>query len=231
MRTSCSWHSGSDPVQLTADSGEHWRLLETTLESTAPGGDSDDAPVAETWLLDHQRSSAVSVADSSLKPGDADHVVRDLRLRPTKQPSSARSVAHGSDGDLKKIFHSIFIENICRQLQLSSKIPSVEYQVEILLLQQTSTIFPNLWPLPPHSPGQCHQSATCVNTNNHIYRMVKESNSNFQHCIWPIRTHYTFVSTNDYIFRILTAAACHNGLQLLPSYIWSLPGADGWISQ
>ena len=52
--------------------------------------------------------------------------------------------------------------------------------------------------------------------------MVKESNSNFQHYIWPIRTHYTFVSTNDHICRILTATACHSSLQLLPSYIWSL---------
>ena len=42
------------------------------------------------------------------------------------------------------------------------------------------------------------------------------------HYIWPIRTHYTFVSTNDYICRILTAAAWYSGLQLLPSYIWSL---------
>ena len=42
------------------------------------------------------------------------------------------------------------------------------------------------------------------------------------HCIWPIRTHYTFVSTNDYICRILTAAAWYSSLQLLPSYIWSL---------
>ena len=42
------------------------------------------------------------------------------------------------------------------------------------------------------------------------------------HCIWPIRTHYTFVSTNDYICRILTAAACYSSLQLLPSYILSL---------
>ena len=38
-------------------------------------------------------------------------------------------------------------------------------------------------------------------------------------CIWPIRTHYTFVSTNDHINRILTAAAWYNGLQLLPSYM------------
>ena len=34
---------------------------------------------------------------------------------------------------------------------------------------------------------------------DHIYRMVKESNSNIQHFIWPIRTCYTFVSTNDHI--------------------------------
>ena len=62
--------------------------------------------------------------------------------------------------------------------------------------------------------------------NDHIYRMVKESNSNIQHCIWPIRPHYTFVSTNDYICRILTAAACYSSLQLLPSYIWSLMKDD-----
>ena len=55
------------------------------------------------------------------------------------------------------------------------------------------------------------------------------------HCIWPIRTHYTFVSTNDHIDRILTVAACHSGLQLLPSYIWSLISCDaingesGWV--
>ena len=59
-------------------------------------------------------------------------------------------------------------------------------------------------------------------TNDHIYRMVKESNSNIQYCIWPIRTHYTFVSTNDYIYRILTAPAWYSSHQLLPSYIWSL---------
>ena len=46
------------------------------------------------------------------------------------------------------------------------------------------------------------------------------------HCIWPIRTHYTFVSTNDCICRIVTAAAWHSGLQLLPSYIWSLETAE-----
>ena len=46
------------------------------------------------------------------------------------------------------------------------------------------------------------------------------------HCIWPIRTHYTFVSTNDYIWRILTAADWFSGLQLLPSYIWSLDCVD-----
>ena len=31
-----------------------------------------------------------------------------------------------------------------------------------------------------------------------------------------------YLSTNDHIYRILTAAAYHSGLQLLPSYIWSL---------
>ena len=36
-----------------------------------------------------------------------------------------------------------------------------------------------------------------VEVNDHIYRLVKESNSNIQHCIWPIRSHYTFVSTNE----------------------------------
>jgi len=64
-----------------------------------------------------------------------------------------------------------------------------------------------------------------VFTNDHIYRMVKESGSNIQHCIWPI---YTFVSTNDYICRILTAAAWYSGLQLLPSYIWSLVFTSHW---
>ena len=58
--------------------------------------------------------------------------------------------------------------------------------------------------------------------NDHIYRMVKESNSN----IWPIRTHYTFVSTNDYTCRILTAAAWYSSLQLFPSYIWSMVSCE-----
>ena len=65
---------------------------------------------------------------------------------------------------------------------------------------------------------------------DHIYRMVKVKVQQYltkpNHCIWPIRTHYTFVSTNDYIYRILTAAAWYSSLQLLPSYIWSLEGAE-----
>ena len=40
-------------------------------------------------------------------------------------------------------------------------------------------------------------SASLFKSNDHIYGMVKESNSNIQHCIWPIRTHYTFVSANE----------------------------------
>ena len=40
-------------------------------------------------------------------------------------------------------------------------------------------------------------------------------------CIWPIRTHYTFVSTNDYIcmYVVKTTSTGYSGLQLLPSYI------------
>ena len=70
-------------------------------------------------------------------------------------------------------------------------------------------------------PASLGLGAAFLRLNDHIYRMVKESNNNIQHCIWPIRTHYTFVSTNDHIYRILTAAAWYSGLQLLPSYIWS----------
>ena len=69
--------------------------------------------------------------------------------------------------------------------------------------------------------------AASLRLNDHIYRMVKESNSNIQHCIWTIRTHYIFVSTNDYKCRILTAAAWYRGLQLLPFYIWSLGSSVG----
>ena len=70
----------------------------------------------------------------------------------------------------------------------------------------------------------------CVLDKDHVYRMVKEQVQQYltkpNHCIWPIRTHYTFVSTNDHIYRILTAAAWYSGLQLLPSYIWSLGGTE-----
>ena len=38
---------------------------------------------------------------------------------------------------------------------------------------------------------------------DHVYRMVIVEVQQYltkpNHCIWPIKTHYTFVSTNDYI--------------------------------
>ena len=43
----------------------------------------------------------------------------------------------------------------------------------------------------------------CVPSKDHVYRMVivevKQYLTKPNHCIWPIRAHYTFVSTNDYI--------------------------------
>ena len=40
-----------------------------------------------------------------------------------------------------------------------------------------------------------------VNIKDHIYRMVKAQVQQYltkpNHCIWPIRAHYTFVSTNE----------------------------------
>ena len=40
-----------------------------------------------------------------------------------------------------------------------------------------------------------------METKDHIYRMVKEQVQQYltkpNHCIRPIRTHYTFVSTNE----------------------------------
>ena len=65
--------------------------------------------------------------------------------------------------------------------------------------------------------------------NDHIYRMVKERYSN----IWPNQTivpdqsELTILLCQPmiiYICRILTASAWYSGLQLLPSYIWSLIG-------
>ena len=62
-------------------------------------------------------------------------------------------------------------------------------------------------------------------SNDHIYRMVKESNSN----IWPNQTivsdqsELTIILCQPMIIYVgLTAAAWYSGLQLLPSYIWSL---------
>ena len=65
--------------------------------------------------------------------------------------------------------------------------------------------------------------------NDHLYRMVKESNSN----IWPNQTivsdqsELTLLSCQPMI-RILTAAAWYSCLQLLPSYIWSLEIFDSF---
>ena len=65
-------------------------------------------------------------------------------------------------------------------------------------------------------------------TNDHIYRMVIVEVQQYltkpNHCIWPIRTHYTFVSTNEQF------APDEDDLAMVqqPStitilYIWSLP--------
>ena len=63
---------------------------------------------------------------------------------------------------------------------------------------------------------------------DHIYRMVKVKVQQYltkpNQCIWPIRTHYTFVSTNDYIYVVKTTSAGHSGLQLLPSYMYMIIG-------
>ena len=75
---------------------------------------------------------------------------------------------------------------------------------------------------------------------DHIYRMVKERYSNIwpaNHCIWSIRTHYTFVSTNKQF------APNEDNLAMVqwPStitilYIWSLHHITGvlynanWVS-
>ena len=68
--------------------------------------------------------------------------------------------------------------------------------------------------------------------NDHIYRMVKKSNSN----IWPNQTIVSDQSIltillcqpMNYIC-ILTAAAWYSGLQLLPSYIWLLTETEKLI--
>ena len=43
----------------------------------------------------------------------------------------------------------------------------------------------------------------CIRLKDHLYRMaiveVQQYLTKPNHCIWPIRTHYTFASTNDYI--------------------------------
>ena len=67
-----------------------------------------------------------------------------------------------------------------------------------------------------------------VELKDYIYRMVKVQVQQYltkpNHCIWPIRTHYTFVSTNE------QSAPNEDDLAMVqrPStitilYIWSLP--------
>ena len=94
----------------------------------------------------------------------------------------------------------------------------------ILQLRLTSSCPPQQKP-PPHHQHSHNIVKHWTKSNDHIYRMVKESNSNIwpNHCIWPIRTHYTFVSTNEQFAPNeddLTMVQRPSTITIL--YIWSL---------
>ena len=62
---------------------------------------------------------------------------------------------------------------------------------------------------------------------DHIYRMVKEQVQQYltkpNHCIWPIRTHYTFVSTNEqFAPNEGDLAMVQQPSTITTLYIWSL---------
>ena len=75
--------------------------------------------------------------------------------------------------------------------------------------------------------NKCDAREKCLNSKDHLYRMVIVEVQQYltkpNHCIWPIRTHYTFVSTNEQF------ASNEDDLAMVqrPStitilYIWSL---------
>ena len=68
----------------------------------------------------------------------------------------------------------------------------------------------------------------CVPSKDHVYRMVivevKQYLTKPNHCIWPIRTHYTFVSTNEqFAPNEDDIAMVQRPSTITILYIWSLP--------
>ena len=65
--------------------------------------------------------------------------------------------------------------------------------------------------------------AVCVTVKDYIYRMVKVQVQQYftkpNHCIWPIRTHYTLCQPMNSLLLMKKTLPWYSGLQLLPSYI------------